>query len=176
MPAEGEDRTTRRWRLTVTIGAWLLIVQAGYGIISGGLSIVLAPLYQPASLISQLGPLLDRAGTAVIADVMRQSLVAARIQLAASGLLLAGAIGLLGRKKWAWFVVTMLHLATAVVAVVWGQPLLERVLSVFDPAGATALSILLACCLAFAPAGVVVLLLLRPVVSQFERPAAGPDW
>ncbi|MEO0086181.1 MAG: hypothetical protein ABIK37_06065 [candidate division WOR-3 bacterium] len=174
MPAEPDDRAIRRWRLAVTIGAWFLIVQAGYGLLSGILSLVLAPLYQPRSLLNQLGPFVDRSGLAVIESISRQSLVLARVQLAASGLLLAGAIGLLARRKWAWFLVTLLHVAAAVMAIVWGQPMLEQLLVVFDPAGATALSVLLSIALALAPASVVVFLLLQPVLRQFE-PASRPQ-
>lgn len=150
-----------------------MIVQAGYGLLSGVLSLLLAPLYQPAALLNQLGLLVDRSGLAAIEALMRQSLLLARVQLAGSGLLLVGALGLLARRKWAWFLVTLLHLAAAVMAIAWGQPMLEQVLIVFDPAAATRMSILLTIALALAPASVILFLLLRPVVRQFE-PASRP--
>ena len=98
----GEDKNLRRWRIAVTVTAWLLIVQSALAIFSGLVGIVLAPLADPEVMLSQLGSSVDRSSIAMFETLMRQTALLNRIQTVGSLALLVGSIGLLRRRKWGW--------------------------------------------------------------------------
>ncbi len=165
----GEDKTLRRWRLTLTVVAWLLIAQSALAIISGLVGIALAPIADPTAFLGQLGPLLDRQSLAMVETLLRQTAVANKVQTAASLVLLAGSIGLLLRKKWGWYTVVVVHVAAAAAVFIWVMPMFETLYRALDPGHAGAMALLLSVLSALVPAIVVAFLLARPVISQFDK-------
>jgi hypothetical protein len=173
----GGDTTAgavRYWRIAVTVFAWLAIAQAGIGFVGGLLSIPLAAAFRPESLVQQLGPMFGGTNFSAIDALFAQLRLLNLIQVGANGVICAGAIGLLLRKKWGWYLSVVLNLVQAVASIPLGQPLLERVLAVLDPTQAEFLSYVMAILIALIPVSIIAFLLAKPVISQFERaPAEG---
>jgi hypothetical protein len=167
----GEDKTLRRWRITLTIFAWLFIVQAGFGFLSALLSIPLLATFRPESLAAQLGPLLSGTNFAAIDRLFASLRTLNLAQVFLNAVVLAGAVGLLLRHKWGWYLTVVLNVLQTAAAVAFGPPVLEQVLSLLDPAQAGTLSWTIAVLIALIPASIVAFLMLRPVVDQFERRA-----
>ena len=168
-PSAGEDKTLRRWRITLTIAAWVLIVQSALTIIIGLLGMVLAPISNPGAMLGQLGPLMDRSSIAMLNVLMRQTAFLNRIQTIGSLVLLVGSIGLLLRKKWGWYIVVVVHVAATVAVFIWVMPMFETLYRVLDPHNASMMAWLLSILSALAPAVVVAFLLAKPIISQFTR-------
>jgi len=164
-----EDPSVRRWRITLTVAAWLLIVQSGLTLISGLVGMILAPIADPGAMLGQLGPLADRSNIALFESLMRQTAFLNRIQTVGSLALLAGSVGLLLRKKWGWYTVVVVHVVAAVAVFIWVMPLFETLYRVLDPSNAGTMALVLSILSALAPAVVVAFLLAKPVISQFER-------
>ncbi len=170
----GENRNLRRWRVLLTIGAWLLIIQSGLGLLFGLLALGLYASFSADSVLGGLGSLLGSTSSLALDRLLGQLTLLNRIAVVANGLLLAGSVGLLRRRRWGWYLVTLLHLLAAVVAVVWGSTLLLPVLSLLEPDRAGLLSLILGLLIALAPASVLVILLLKPITDQFgPSPPAG---
>ncbi|MBM3331473.1 hypothetical protein FJY68_06420 [candidate division WOR-3 bacterium] len=165
----GEDLNLRRWRTTLTVAAWVLIVQSGATFVTGLIGLLLAPLAAPRTMFGQLGTVLDRSQIAMIQTLVGQTLFLNRIQTVGSLVLLAGSIGLLLRRKWGWYVVVLVHVAATVAVFVWVMPMFDSLFRALDPHNASTMAWLLTVLSALAPAVVVAFLLLRPVVSQFEK-------
>jgi hypothetical protein len=165
----GEDKTLRRWRVTVTVGAWLLIAQSGLAILSGLAGIALAPISDPGAMLAQLDAYIDRSSIAAFATLMQQAALLNRIQTVGSLVLLAGSIGLLLRKKWGWYMVIVVHVAAMAAVFIWVMPMFENLYRALDPRSAGSMALAMTILAALAPAVVVVFLLLRPVAKQFER-------
>ena len=165
----GEDTHLRRWRITLTIAAWVLIVQSALTIIIGLLGMVLAPISDPGAMLGQLGPLIDRSNISMLDTMLRQTAFLNRIQTVASVVLLAGSIGLLLRKKWGWYMVIAVHVAATVAVFIWVMPLFKTLYLALDPGNAGAMAWLLSILSALAPAVVVAFLLAKPIVCQFDR-------
>ena len=71
----GGDTTagaSRYWRITVTVLAWLTIIQAGIGFVGGLLSIPLAGAFRPESLVQQLGPMFGGTNLSAIDVLLTQ--------------------------------------------------------------------------------------------------------
>jgi hypothetical protein len=169
IPSAGEDKTLRRWRITLTIAAWVLIAQSTLTIIIGFLGMVLAPMSDPGAMLGQLGPLIDRSSISMLDVLMRQTAFLNRIQTIGSVVLLAGSIGLLLRKKWGWFLVVVVHVAATIAVFIWVMPMFETLYRLLDPRNAGMMAWLLSILSALAPAVVVAFLLAKPILSQFER-------
>ena len=165
----GEDKTLRRWRITLTVAAWLLIVQSGLAIISGLVGIVLSPIADPGAMLAQLGPYVDRSSVVVFETLMRQAAFLNRIQTVGSLMLLAGSIGLLLRKKWGWYTVVVVHVAATAAVFIWVMPIFENMYRALDPRSAGTMALVMTILSALAPAVVVAFLLMKPVLIQFER-------
>ncbi len=166
-----DDRTLRRWRVALTVFSWLFIIQSGVGFISSLLSIPLLATFRPESLAAQLGPFLSGANFAAI-DALYANLRTLNLaQVLLSAGVLAGAIGLLLRHRWGWYLTVVLNALQAIAAVAFGPPVLGQVLSVVDPAMATRFSWVIAILIALIPTWLVVFLMLKPIVDQFEHPA-----
>jgi len=165
----GEDKNLRRWRIAVTVTAWLLIVQSALAIFSGLVGIVLAPLADPEVMLSQLGSSVDRSSIAMFETLMRQTALLNRIQTVGSLALLVGSIGLLRRRKWGWYTVVVVHVVAAAAVFVWVMPMFEGLYRALDARNAGPMALMMSILGALAPAVVVAFLLLRPVASQFER-------
>lgn len=168
-PSAGEDKTLRRWRITLTVAAWLLIAQSGLTFISGLVGMVLAPIADPGAMLGQLGPLADRSSIAMLQTLMLQTAFLNRIQTVGSLVLLVGSIGLLLRKKWGWCTVVAVHVAAAAAIFIWVMPLFENLYRVLDPGNAGTMALLMSILGALAPAVVVGFLLMRPIISQFDK-------
>jgi len=128
----------------------------------------LAPLADPGAMLNQLGPYVDRSSVAVFETLMRQTAFLNRIQTVGSLVLLAGSIGLLLRKKWGWYTVVAVHVAAVAAVFIWVMPMFENLYRALDPRSAGTMALAMTILGALAPAVVVVFLLLKPVVSQFE--------
>ena len=120
-------------------------------------------------MLGQLGPSVDRASIAMLETLMRQTASLNRIQTVGSLVLLVGSIGLLLRKKWGWYTVVVVHVAAAAAVFIWVMPMFEGLYRAVDPGHAGVMALLLSILGALAPAVVVVFLLAKPILSQFER-------
>lgn len=129
----------------------------------------LAPLADPRTMLGQLGPSVDRSSIAMFGTLMRQAAFLNRIQTVGSLVLLVGSIGLLLRKKWGWYTVVVVHVAAAAAVFIWVMPMFENLYRAVDPGHAGLMAMLLSILGALAPAVVVVFLLAKPILSQFER-------
>ncbi len=163
------ENPSRRWRVSVSILSWLLMIQAALGIIVGLLSLMTLPGLEPAGFSEQLAPILDQAGSVVLAEVMGQTTLVTRVSIVANLLLLVGSIGLLLRKKWGWFTVVLVHLAGVLVSFIWVMPVLRQVLGLLDPSRAGLLSFVITALLTVVPGVIIAFLMLKPVVSQYQR-------
>ncbi len=164
----GDDRALRRWHITLTLFAWLFVVQAGAGLISGLLFIPLLAAFRPENLITQLGPLLINADLAAI-DALYANLRTLNLaQILLNAAVLTGAVGLLRRHRWGWYLTVVLNALQAVAAVAFGPPVLEQVLRLADSARAGRLSWVIAALIALIPVAIVGFLMLKPIVDQFE--------
>ena len=171
----GGDTTagaSRYWRVAVTVLAWLTIIQAGLGFVGGLLSIPLAAAFRPESLVQQLGPVAGGTDFSAIDSLFRQLRLFNLVQVGVNCVICAGAIGLLLRKKWGWYLTVVLNLVQAVASVVLGQPLLQKVLTVLDPTQAERLSLVMAILIALIPVSIVIFLVAKPVIGQFDRTPA----
>jgi len=131
--------------------------------------IVLAPLADPRAMLGQLGPFVDRSSVALFGTLIRQAAFLNRIQTVGSLVLLAGSIGLLLRKKWGWYMVVVVHVAAAAAVFIWVMPMFKNLYSALDPRNAGAMALAISILGALAPAVVVAFLLMKPILSQFER-------
>lgn len=166
---EPPNPSAKRWRITLTVAAWVLIVQSALTVIVGLLGIVLAPISDPAAMLGQLGPMVDRSSLAMLNTLMRQTAFLNRIQTVGSLVLLAGSIGLLLRKKWGWYTVVIVHVAATAAVFVWVMPLFKTLYLTLDPGNAGVMAWLLSILGALAPAVVVVFFLAKPILRQFEK-------
>ncbi|HTW92476.1 MAG TPA: hypothetical protein VMH22_12305 [bacterium] len=169
IPSAGEDKTLRRWHITLTVAAWLLIAQSSLTLISGLIGMVLAPIADPGAMLGQFGALGDRSSGAMLETLMRQTVFLNRIQTVGSLVLLAGSVGLLLRKKWGWYTVIAVHVAAAVAVFIWVMPMFKTLYLALDPHNAGTMAGVLSILSALAPAVVVAFLLMKPIVSQFEK-------
>lgn len=165
----------RRWHASVTVVAWLLVVQSGLSIIFGLVTVAAAPgLASGMGTLNQLPGMLPGMETGGF-DALRRFggrlALLGWLQVLANGLLLAGAIGLLGRRRWGWYLVVVLHLGTVFATMFFVPSLLTPLLGVVAASGSAAVSAwLIALLLALVPISVIVFLMLTPVLRQFERP------
>lgn len=169
----GEDKNLRRWRVAVTVAAWLLITQAALSTIGGLVGILLASTADAAVILGQLGPTVDRSSIAVFETLLRQAVLLNRVHTVSSVALLVGSIGLLLRKKWGWHTVVVVHVAVEGAVFIWGLPMLEALYRFLDPRNAGAMALAMSILASLAPASVVVFLLLKPVVTQFQKQGSG---
>jgi len=168
----------RYWRVSVTVLGWMLAVQSGLGFLGALLSIPLASSFTPDSLLPQLGPMYGGVDLSVVADLLAQLRLISILQALANGAICAGAIGLLLRRKWGWYLTVIINILQAAAAIPIGQPPVERMLALLDPARAEMLGYVIAGLVALIPASIVAFLLLKPVVRQFEedrRPQMNTD-
>lgn len=124
-------------------------------------------------MLGQLGPFVDRSSVALFGALMRQAAFLNRIQTVGSLVLLAGSIGLLLRKKWGWYMVIVVHVAAAAAVFIWVMPMFKTLYLALDPRSAGTTALMMSILAALAPAVVVAFLLLRPVVSQFQKQQSG---
>ena len=180
MPAgAGADSSVRRWRVSLTLVAWMLLVQAAVGVATAPLTWISLRLADPSGLsgISALPPVAG-GSSAVLAGAFSRVGAVTWLSLVFNLLLLAGSIGLLKRWKWGWFTVIGVHLAAIVVSFVWGLPMLQALLAVFAPADADLAALVIIFLFALIPASVIGFLMVNGVVRQFDAgntDSAAPD-
>jgi hypothetical protein len=105
----------------------------------------------------------------MLGNLMRQTAFLNRIQTVGSVVLLLGSVGLLLRKKWGWYAVIVVHVAATAAVFIWVMPMFETIYRVLDPGNAGVMALLLSILGALAPAVVVAFLLVKPIISQFEK-------
>jgi hypothetical protein len=164
------DLALKRWRSTVTLLAWLLIVQSALSLLTCLIGLAAAPLVAVPNLSGQLSGLMDRSATARLDELLRLVRTADYYLIIGNAALLAGSIGLLLRRKWGWYVTILVHGVAVLATLVWGTPVVTRVYAMLDPKSAGSYGLLTALLLALMPGIVVGFLLLRPVAAQFKRP------
>jgi len=166
---EPPNPSAKRWRITLTVAAWLLIAQSALAILTGLFGMVLSPIADPGAMLGQLGPYVDRSSVALFGNLMRRAAFLNRIQTVGSLVLLAGSIGLLLRKKWGWYSVVVVHAAAAAAVFIWVMPMFKTLYLALVPRSAGTMALALSILSALAPAVVVAFLLARPITSQFEK-------
>ncbi|MFO7650303.1 MAG: hypothetical protein R6X13_03040, partial [bacterium] len=127
------DVSARRWYWTVTVAGWLLAVEAATSLLLG---IAGRALAGSLSLEMLLGPAAASSGTynlEALEALVSQVYVATEIQIAANAVVIAGCIGLLLRRKWGWYTVTIMHLAETVAGFILGLPLIRSAVAVVSP-------------------------------------------
>jgi len=164
------DATEKHWRSTVTLLAWLLIVQSALSLLTSLIGLATAPLTDIPNLSGQLGVLMDRSAIGQIEELMRLVRTANNYFIIYSVASLAGAIGLLLRRKWGWYATALINVATALATIVWGTPIVTRIYTMLDPKNGGPYGLLTAILLALMPAIFVGFLMLKPVIIQFEKP------
>lgn len=154
-----------RWRVALTVVAWLLILQAGSGTFSAGLGLLLLPVSGAAAAPGAeeflpgahlLGPMLDLLRAAV--------LVGAVLSLT----LLVGAVGLLRRRRWGWYAVVIIHLVGAGGLFALVPTVFGTVLEVAAPGSSPLLPWALSALAVLPALALIGFLLLDPVLRQFE--------
>ncbi len=146
----------------------MLAVQSGLGLVGALLSIPLASTFTPDSLLPRLGPMYGGVDLSVVTDLLGQLRLISILQALANGAICAGAVGLLLRKKWGWYLTVILNILQAAAAIPLGQPPVERMLALINPGQAVVLSYVIAGLVALIPASIAAFLMLKPVVRQFE--------
>jgi hypothetical protein len=137
------------------------------GAITGLLALVTTPHSGKAS--QDLAPFLDETGLGMLAGLFKQAAMIAWVSGVANLALLAGSVGLLARRKWGWYTVVFLHLATVVACFVWFLPFMYTILARLAPGRAGLASFAITFLLALAPGMVIAFLLAKPVLRQFEK-------
>jgi hypothetical protein len=160
----------KRWRVTLTIFAWLYIVQSALGIATGLIGMASSSLIDPGTFTGQLGPLMDRSNIRMVNELMRSAVVINQIATAANVVLLLASIGVLLRRKWGWYSFVIFHVASVPATFIWGLPILQKILGMLDPTRAQSFSLLITFLLALIPVLVVGFLLSKGILVQFERP------
>lgn len=169
--AQPQDPTEKRWRSTVTLLAWMLIVQSVLSLITSLIGLATAPMMDMPNLSGQLGVLMDRSAIAQVEELMRLARTANNYLIIGNAVLLAGSIGLLLRRKWGWYVTTLYHVVAALATLVWGTPVVTHVYRMLDPKSGGPYGLLTALLFALMPGIIVGYLFLKPVIAQFEKPA-----
>ncbi|MFO7676461.1 MAG: hypothetical protein R6X12_09125 [bacterium] len=154
----------------MTVVAWLLILQAGFGAAGSGIEFALRPLLVPPEARALDVPGAEELvpGYRVLSPLVRLLEALIWAGLAFNAALLAGAVGLLRRRKWGWYAVVVLHILAAGGLFTVLPTAFGGVLGVAAPGASPFLPWLLSG-LAVLPALVLIgFLLLDPVVGQFE--------
>ena len=177
MPAGvGADSSVRRWRVSLTLVGWMLLVQAAFGVAAAPLVWVGMRLTGPAAFsgLSSLSPVPGGGGSGpALAQAFASVGIITWFSLAFNLLLLAGAIGLLKRWRWGWVMVIGVHIAAIAGSFIWGLPMLRAVLSIFAPADANLAALAITCLFALVPASIIGFLMINGVVRQFDADSAG---
>jgi hypothetical protein len=169
------DAARRRWYWYLTVVGWLLAIEAASSLLLGIAGRALAGSLSFRSLAAQAGVTLGAGAPDAFDAIARHILVASEVQIVANAVLLVGCIGLLLRRKWGWYAVTILHVAEAVVGFLLGLPLVRSALAVVAPEEAMDYGLLITVIICLVPLSVVAFLMLRPIANQFESPpASGP--
>jgi hypothetical protein len=164
------DRDAKRWYWTVTIAGWLLAIEAASSLLMGIAGRAMAGSFSLESALAQAGLVPRTVGAGTLDAFTRQIMVATDVQIAANAVLVAGCIGLLLRRKWGWYTVTILHVAEAVVGFILGLPLVRSAVAVVAPEQAMTYGLLITILICLVPLSVVAFLMLAPVARQFEPP------
>lgn len=147
---------------------WLLIIQCGAGFVSGLFSVALLSGSISGNLAALLGPLSQGTDLAAIDRLVSQLRVLNLVQIGLCGVVAAGAVGLLLRQKWGWYVTTGVHALEVPAALLFGIPALRPVLALLDSSRAGYLSVVISALIALIPGSIAGFMMLTPVVRQFE--------
>ncbi len=170
MPAGvGADSATRRWRVSLTLVGWMLLVQAAFACVVGAAELVFRPTLLPVEPMIFAGEI----GVADISGVLRLAMLFSRFSLLLNAILLAGSIGLLKRQKWGWYMVVLVHMVGIVALFILVPPLFGGLLAIFGTDASGLLPWVFALLLALAPGAMIAFLLFGRVVRQFDVESAG---
>ncbi|OYD17049.1 hypothetical protein CH330_01035 [candidate division WOR-3 bacterium JGI_Cruoil_03_51_56] len=156
------DKSLRRWHRSLSIIAWLLIIQSLIGVIMGFLGTMAFTIHS--------SPVFDSASMKVLEGLIEQTIFATKASIIINLVLLVGSIGLLLRQKWGWFIVMLAMIFVIFAGFIWIMPAIRQVLAVLQPDNAGFLSFIITALLAVVPAVFVVYLFSRRVISQFQAP------
>jgi hypothetical protein len=159
------DESARRWRLFLSAIAWLLIVQSALGVLSGIFSLAMRSLLVPSGATGFPPELVPFDVVALVRGTRSLIFISPFANLA----LLAGAIGLLKRWKWGWYVVVLLHAASLIGLFAWGFPLVRAAIEQLAPGGGFLPALGITALMAVMPVVVIVVLMLKGITDQFER-------
>lgn len=163
-----------RWRVALTVVAWLLILQSGSGALSAGLGLALQPLRAVGTTAEVPGAGEIFPGRDALLPTLRLLETVVRVGFFFHLALLAGAVGLLRRRRWGWYAVVLLHIAGAgglfaVLPTVFGE-----VLALAAPGAPPLLTWALAVLAVLPALALIGFLLLDPVLRQFAGAQATP--
>lgn len=159
-----------RWRTAVTVVGWLLVIQAGFGVVGGAFELALKPMLVPSEVNLASIPDLDELmpGHRDLPPLVGALGAAIWAGLGFNLALLGAAIGFLRRQKWGWYGVVVVHILAAGGLFMFLPTVFGGVLAVAAP-GASPLLPWALSLLAVLPAlALIGFLLLDPVVRQFE--------
>ncbi len=170
MPAGvGTNDSDRRWRVSLTLVAWMLLVQSALAALAGVAELIIRPTLLPVEPMIFAG----EVTVADIAEVLRYAVLLSRLSLLLNAVLFVGSIGLLGRQKWGWYTVVLVHVVGIAVLFVLVPPMFGGLIAVFGTGGFGLLPWISALILALAPGAVIAFLLLGGIVRQFDTGSAG---
>lgn len=150
--------------------AWLYIAQAALGLLFATLALLTVSAFgiptgaEIGGLLGTLGP---GAGPATELSARVGELT--RLSLLINLLTLAGAIGILVRRRWGWFMMIGVQLLGALLAFIWVLPMIRQLYELVDPNRAGPSSLLTVALLTLIPVSVISFLMLDGVVRQFRR-------
>lgn len=167
--------TDRHWRVALTVFGWMLLLQSALGLASGVLGLLARGLLSPGDIgagVVGAGELVP--GYEALPGLVAMLDIALRAGLAVNAAQLAGAVGLLRRRKWGWYVTVIVHVLVAGGLFAFLPTVFGTVLTVAAPNESPVMPWLLSLLAVLPALAVVGFLLLTPVVRQFEAaPAPG---
>jgi hypothetical protein len=171
-----EDKSSRRWRLSLSILAWSLLVQSVVGLLTAPMAFVsIGSLGLPvgadlSSVAAMLGggPGVDD----VVGRLAGQTRLLAWVGILFSAASAISSIGLLKRRRWGWFATLGIQLASIAAAFVWFLPVLEDLLRLVAAEQAVSSSLSITLLIALVPLSIVGFLMLGGVVRQFTERAS----
>jgi hypothetical protein len=167
----GEDKTSRRWRITLTVVAWTFIVQAGTGALFGVISMLATGAFDPDAALRPYLTALPDLNLGALDHLLRQLVVVNKVQIVANVVMGVAGYGLLRRRKWGWYAMVILHLVEIVATFIWAMPMIQALLAILSPDMGDNFGLLVTILLALVPASIIAFFLARPIISQFEIPA-----
>lgn len=161
--------TDRHWRVALTVFGWLLLLQSALGLASGVLGLLARGLLASGGVgagVAGAGELVP--GFEALPGLVAMLDIALRAGLAFNAAQVAGAVGLLGRRKWGWYVTVIVHILVAGGLFVFLPTVFGSVLTVAAPNESPLMPWVLSLLAVLPALAVVGFLLLTPVVGQFE--------
>lgn len=158
-----------RWHSALSVFSWLLIIQSGLGFLLGLFSLAILKGFRAEDLAVRLGMLVETMDLTRIERFLVHLKGLQFAQIGLNGLVVVGAVGLWKRQKWGWYITTIRFGLEIPAILLGGSVALRPVLRLLSPSQADFLSLVIAFLLALIPASITGFLMLRPIVTQFEK-------